>query len=106
MSTYKLFISFLLLPAMILSYTDYSQTKPLQIEGTVVNEATGEPIQKAFIYISHGNEETLSNGKGQFVLRTWHELPVTLTVELAGYETRKLTISSVSKSWQIRLKKD
>jgi hypothetical protein len=94
MQTWKHLSFIFILPAMILSYTDYLKTGPLQLEGTVVEAETGKPVEKVYLYVLKGTEEILTNSKGEFKLSTWQELPLTLTVEHKDYTTE--VVRSVS----------
>ena len=94
-----------ILPAMILSYTDYLKAGPLQLEGTVVEAETGKPVEKVYLYVLQGTEEILTNSKGEFKLSTWQELPLTLTAEHKDYTTEVIKISEQSRSLKIKIRK-
>ena len=105
MQNWKQLSLILILPAMLLSYTDYLTTGPLQLEGVVTDAISGKPVNKAYLYVSKGNEEILTNEKGEFKLNTWQELPVSLTIEHHDYLIEQVKISGDTKSLKIRLKR-
>lgn len=57
------------------------KTSPLIIEGKVVAESTGQPVTQAHVFILDGEEEALTNNKGEFRIKTWQSAPFRLTVE-------------------------
>ena len=98
------FYSFIfILPVMLLSYTDYLRTGPVQLQGTVTDAVSGKPIEKAYLYVLQGNEEILTDEKGNFTLKTWQELPFSLTIEHKDYSTSVLKITEVSRTLKIKI---
>lgn len=102
----KLFMLTLILPAMILSYTDYlKDSGPVQLSGTVVESVSGKPVEKVHVYIIEGTEEILTNQKGEFTLSTWQKLPVSVTVAHSQYITETVRINSASENLKITIRK-
>lgn len=79
---------------MIFSSAEIVNFLPAILKGKVVDNRTGKPVAAVHIFISKGEEEVFSNGKGEFVLKTWHQLPVTLTVEHRDYKQQTIRIAS------------
>lgn len=97
-----LFISilFALFPA-------YGQVKnePVIIAGTVMTEKN-EPVYNAHVYVVDGEEEALTNNKGEFSIRSWQKAPLKLTIEKPGsYQRISIVISDPLRKQVIRLKK-
>lgn len=90
---------------MILTYQDFLKITPKTIEGTVLNASNGEAIEKAFCYIIKGNEEIITNNKGEFRIKTWQEFPLTITIEHSEYETETVKINSAQSNIRIHLRK-
>jgi hypothetical protein len=103
MQMLKLYSFIFILPVMLLSYTDYLRTGPLQLEGTVTDAITGKPIEKAYLYVLQGNEEILTDEKGHFSLKTWQELPFSLTIEHKDYTTSVMKISEASRTLKLKI---
>jgi hypothetical protein len=95
----------LILPVMILSYSDFIKTSPLLVQGTVVDVETGKPVNKAYLYIIQGSEEILSGNDGSFKISSWQKLPLTVTVEHADYEREVIKVTDASAPLKIRLRK-
>lgn len=96
----------LIIPAMILSYTDFlKESGPLQLQGVVIEAETGKPVDKAHLYVLQGTEEILSNSKGEFKLATWQKLPVTLTIAHSSYITETIKITDANEALKIRIRK-
>lgn len=98
----SLFLSLIVI--MLYSFTQLQNILPNVVEGTVLSDETGKPVPKAHVYIIHGEEEAMTDNKGDFRIESWQKLPVTITVDHAGYEKTKITVSNISKKQVIRIK--
>lgn len=58
------------------------------LEGTVSDEATGLPLEGANIQIEGVTNQTTTNSKGQFILRTGQKFPYNILVTFVGYEKK------------------
>jgi len=91
---------------MFLSYTDFVRVKePTQLRGKVIDADTGMPLEKVHIYIQLGNEEVLSNSKGEFQLSTWEKPPISLTASLINYSVEITTLKEARQDLKIKLRK-
>ena len=82
-----------------------AQKEAVIIEGTVVAETTGKPVTNAHVYILDGEEEALTNYKGEFSIMSWQKAPFKLTAEKHdGYEKTSIIITNPSVKQVIRLK--
>ncbi len=77
----------------------------VQLRGIVKDAATNRPLQNIYLYIIEGEEEALTNSKGEFSISTRKQLPVTLTVQDINYEKQKLTLRSANEPVVILLRK-
>ena len=77
----------------------------VEISGTVVSSATGLPVANAYVFIVEGEEEVLTNSKGEFKLKTWQKAPYKLTVQHQSFEKQVVNINAVSGALRIVLKK-
>ena len=100
-----LFVYLICSLGLILSYNDYLKTQPVRIEGKVTELDSGSPVSKAHVFITKGEEETFSDHQGTFLLETLKSLPVTITIEKAGYSTEEVKVTTVGKSILVSLKK-
>jgi CarboxypepD_reg-like domain len=97
---------FLFSTAFILfAFTKIQKTTSVFIEGTVVTANTNTPVKRAHVYVLDGEEEALTNDRGEFKIITWQSLPVTITVEHAEYEIRKIKITNSGQKQHIVLKR-
>lgn len=90
---------------MILTYQDFLKISPKTIEGTVISASNGQAVDKAFCYIIKGNEEIVTNNRGEFRIKTWQEFPLTITIEHSDYETETVKITSAQTNIKIHLRK-
>ena len=80
------------------------KTSPSIVEGKVVAESTGQPITQAHVYILDGEEEALTNNKGEFRIKTWQSAPFKLTAEkLGAFRRVSIVITDPSAKQVIRL---
>jgi hypothetical protein len=73
------------------------------VSGTVVSDKTGKAVVNAHVYIIDGEDEALTNAKGEFSIRTSQKLPVTLTVEHTNYQKTSISVSNALQKQVIRL---
>lgn len=90
---------------MLFSYKEVSRVIPSTIEGVVVEEGSGLPVEKAHIYIVKGEEEAITGSKGSFRILTWKKFPVNVVSEHAQYEARTTTLAGPGDKFIIRLKR-
>lgn len=105
MYSLKYLLILTILPAMLLSYTDFTRTGPLQLQGIVTDSETGKPVSKAYLYVTQGSEEILTNDKGEFELKTWQQLPLVLTIEHSDYVKEVIRVTSDKPVLKIRIRK-
>ena len=74
------------------------------VQGVVIADDTQQPIAGAHVYIVHGEEEALTNAKGEFRIQSWQKLPLKLTVEFRNYRTTTISVGEPSRRQQVRLK--
>lgn len=91
------------LPVFILHTSEIFPARPHTITGAVKNNSTGKYIENAYVYITSGEEEALSNNKGAFTISTWQDLPVTLVIEHPVYQKQKIRITDASQYQLIKL---
>jgi hypothetical protein len=89
---------------ILITLFSFTYALPNIIEGTVVSEKTGKPVSNAHVYIVHGEEETLTNSKGEFRIESWKKLPVILTVDHKEYEKIRISISTAPGKHVVRVK--
>lgn len=95
----KIFRSFFLCLAVFTYLVTSAQnnTAPVVnsvISGVVVDEKTNAPLEGATVRIKGITNQTLTNGKGEFTLKTAQKLPLVLESSFIGYRTREVEISS------------
>ena len=77
---------------------------PITIEGKVISESTGQPVTQAHVFILDGEEEALTNNKGEFKIKTWQPAPFKLTVEKHdGYRRVTIVVKDPASKPVIRL---
>jgi acyl-coenzyme A synthetase/AMP-(fatty) acid ligase len=75
------------------------------IEGKVVAESTGQPVNGVHVFIVDGEEEALTNNKGEFRIRSWQKSPFRITAEKYDrYRKESIVVTDASQKHIIRLK--
>ena len=65
-----------------------------QIKGTIISANTKQPVSNAYVYIIKGEEEALTNSKGEFTITTTEQIPFSLTVIHKDFKELKFKINS------------
>lgn len=100
----RIFFLFIMLIA-IAGHAQLKENSPVIIEGKVIDDATGKPLGKIHVYITEGEEETLTNDKGEFRIESWQKFPIKLTVNsYTGSGKKIVSIQDASQKKTIRLK--
>src|SRR6201989_1926089 len=99
----SLFIFFVFV-GVIFNQTSLFKQPPVYIEGTVISEQSGKPLSNIHVYIVEGEEEDVTNNKGEFKIQTWKKFPLTLTAKSSNYETANIVVKDSSKKLLIKLK--
>ena len=73
------------------------------VKGNVVTKDAKRPVKNALVYNVKGEEETLTNEKGEFVIGTWRSVPFDLYVDIEGFILKKVIIQNTSESISILL---
>lgn len=90
---------------IILSFTHKPNTSGnAVVSGVVLADNTGKPLSNAHVYIVHGEEEALTNSKGEFSIETAKKFPVTLTAEHQGFKKFQAMVTSPGQKQIIKLK--
>lgn len=91
----------MLFPLMLVSTPD---KKPFEymLHGTISNKETGKPLPDIYLYTVKGEEEAITNKKGEFKFISWQKLPLTLFIHRENNNLRVL-ISNPSELIRIKL---
>lgn len=89
----KIVLLTLPLIAVFCSFQTHQKRTPVVIEGVVMSNSDGKPVSQAHVYIVHGEEEALTDRKGNFRIESWQKLPAKLTV---AYKNKKVLTATIS----------
>lgn len=87
------------------TFAQEKSTVSITLNGRVVSEADGQILKGATIKIKSTNQTTITNGKGEFSLRTDRREGV-LLVSFLGYTTKEIAIDASTRNLSIQLKPD
>lgn len=73
------------------------------VEGVVLSTSNGKPVMNVHVYIVHGEEEALTNSKGQFRIETSKKFPLTLYAEHKDYREFRVVIPIAGQKQVIKL---
>ena len=86
-------------------YSPAVQQDVVLIEGKVVAQANGKPVNNAHVFVVDGEEEAMTNAKGEFSIRSWQKAPFRLTVEKHDqYQKEIIVVANPSQKQTIRLR--
>ncbi|MFT3904450.1 MAG: TonB-dependent receptor [Niabella sp.] len=63
------------------------------LQGTVVDETTNQPLDGANINIEGTTNQTTTDIKGQFILKTGQKFPYNIVVTFVGYESKTIAVN-------------
>ncbi|HEX2845503.1 MAG TPA: carboxypeptidase-like regulatory domain-containing protein [Chitinophagaceae bacterium] len=92
----------------LLAFSPAQETRtrnPVEIKGIVVNAETGKPIPGIYLFVTEGEEEALTDAKGEFRIKTWKPLPLVLTSQNSDYHTVRLKITQASGTIAVKLRR-
>ncbi|RTL59046.1 MAG: hypothetical protein EKK37_12090 [Sphingobacteriales bacterium] len=99
--------SLIIFSLMLLSYKEFiaftAPDIPVIIKGTVIDYRSDEPVTKALVATVKGEEESLTNNKGEFRIESWENFPITVSVFHKDYQPVELTINSANKPVVIKI---
>jgi len=82
-----------------------SNSKPVEytIKGMVTVKETGKPLPDIYLYTIKGEEEAMTNHKGEFKFISWQKLPLTLYVNYKEEANIRILVSNPSEYIKISL---
>ena len=79
---------------------------PQTVQGTVVSAASQEPLKNAFVHVIEGEEEALTDARGNFKLETFQPFPLTVTVQREHYRKKKIRVAAPGQKLIIAIQPD
>jgi hypothetical protein len=78
------------------------KTFEYNLQGIVTSKENGKALGDVYLYTVKGEEEAITNKKGEFKLVTWKKLPVTIHIHKEDEEVR-VVVSNPSEFIKIKL---
>ncbi len=91
--TISVFVAVMALCASASLESGKATAQTITVEGTVVDEATREPLIGANVVIRGTVAGVATNVNGEFVLRTSQSLPFTLRISSVGYSSQEVEVT-------------
>lgn len=76
----------------------------LVVEGVVYHDKNKNPVDKAYVFITEGEEEYLTDSNGYFKIETWQKLPLQLTVKHDGKPASRYKVTDAGARQVILLR--
>jgi hypothetical protein len=90
---------------MILSYSEVQEALlPTIIDGIIVGCKNNEPINRAYICIENGGEESVSTAQGEFKISSPQKFPVTLLISHIQFITVRVAVTACKQPILVFLK--
>ena len=77
----------------------------VQIKGVVVAADTKQPVANAYLYIIKGEEEILTDAKGEFSLTSAEQLPCTITIIHKDFRQSKYVVKNPDRKIRVELQR-
>jgi hypothetical protein len=109
--TFKLFdmnlslatpIMIMLFP-LVLEPSSVEKTVEYHLHGIVTSKENGKALGDIYLYTVKGEEEAITNQKGEFRFVTWKKLPVTIHVHYRQEEDVRVVITNPAEVIKIKL---
>lgn len=100
MITKALFVLF-----MLVSFIHTGVQAPYSVTGVIRDNETGTPVQYVHVFTVKGEEEAITNSKGEFQFQTWLR-SAELTTEKEGYQRKTVSLSFPSPRQTILLQRE
>lgn len=82
-----------------------SQLKPFEytLQGSVISKENGKPLGDIYLYTIKGEEEAVTNQKGEFKFVTWKSLPLTIYIHYKEAEEIRMVVTNPVELIKIKL---
>ena len=102
MKAFKTYIMATFLPIVFISSP---VKKPVEhtLHGVVALKETGKPVPDVFLYTVKGEDEAITDKKGEFRFVTWQKLPVVLYVRNKEDENIRIVVTDPSEYIRVKL---
>lgn len=84
--------------------TQQEKRKPTVIEGVIYHDRNKNPVDKAYVFVTEGEEEYLTDKNGYFRIETWQKLPLQLTVKHDGKPASRYKVTDAGARQVIHLR--
>lgn len=96
-------VMFILLQTMFTTSAPDTKLINHSIQGVIVSKTDGKPLENIYLYAVKGEEEAISNSKGEFKFVSWQKLPLTLYVQHKDNEHVRVVVSNPKEFITIKL---
>jgi hypothetical protein len=87
---------------LVLKQSSEVKTFEYNLQGIVTSKESGKALGDVYLYTVKGEEEAITNKKGEFRFVTWKKLPVTIHIHKEHEEVR-VVVSNPSEFIKIKL---
>ena len=102
------FAKFVIATVLLLGFITEARAQAVVLQGKVVDEANGQPIEYASVLIAESGLWAITDGKGAFTIRQVQQGKMTLTVQCLGYRkgTWPMTVTRDVSNLTLRLRQE
>jgi len=79
------------------------QSGPNTIKGKVINAGSQKPIANVLVYVIEGEEESLTNAKGEFTIKTRKAFPIRVTAQELSGKRSKVGVTTTAGNVTIQI---
>ena len=87
---------------LLLKQSSEVKTFEYNLQGIITSKENGKALGNIYLYTIKGEEEAITNQKGEFRFVTWKKLPITIHIHKKDEEVR-VVVSNPSELIKIKL---
>jgi hypothetical protein len=88
---------------LLLKQSSNAKTVEYNLQGIVTSKENGKALGNIYLYTIKGEEEAITNQKGEFSFASWKKLPITIHVHYKEEEEVRVVVTNPSEFIKIKL---
>ena len=88
---------------LLLKQSSDEKSIEYDLQGIVISKENGKALGNIYLYTIKGEEEAITNQKGEFRFVTWKKLPITIHVHYKEEEEVRVVVTNPTEFIKIKL---
>lgn len=103
MKSLKYLLALLAIHTLVTSQKPTAPPPNFRIQGKVLTADGNKELPNVHVYIIHGEEEALTNSRGQFSIESWQKLPLRVYAAAQGFQPASVVVKDARQAVTIYL---